>query len=373
MSTNQNIQQVLRTFSQRLELEFDVLDEEGREDARGRLHGNHLAMKVKSLSRGTIEDMKGRLATAILQLQNDLDPNDSGEPVVILHAPRVGRRAIDQLKGFMRDCAPEFGWGAIDEQGAFHFELPSLELEIDERSRNSRREARETKYNKRAFTDLNRWLLKILILNDAPEKMWKSGEGYRRDIRNPNELHEIAGVSQAKAYQFARTFRELGFLKWNREQFRILDRRRLFESWYDHERQLRIEKHPARSVFGPMVLEELLTRANGEIEYAVGGFAACKFHGVLCTKLKTPCLHISGGIEYAMERLNLEPVAEHQAEVCLVKLPYTESIFRGAVTIEGGQIVDILQAALDSGRSRGRGREQVEYIVDHLLEWKGWS
>lgn len=357
-------------MNQRLDSAEFELDERQRADLIGSIGGIELAVALKSMSRGTIEDMKGRLATAILQLRQTLDQEGVREPVVVLHAQRVGRRAIGELKDFMREYAPEFGWGAIDEQGSFHFELPSLDLEVDERGHNSRREARETKHNKRAFTDLNRWLLKLLMLRDAPERMWKSGEKYRRDIRNPNDLKDVADVSQAKAYQFARTFRDLGFLNWDREQFRIPDRRRLFELWYEEERQLRINKQYARSIFGPGAFNELIAKAEDEIEYAVGGYSACKLHGVLHTKPEVPRIHISGRPDYAMERLDLEPVAQHQADVCLVELPYSESVFRAAVTIDGMQVVDILQAALDSARYRGRGREQVEYIVEHVLEWK---
>lgn len=374
MSDSNQKRRALKLLRQYTDAELEIVAGPAGVDLRGQLEGQVVSVQLKSMNRGTIEDMKGRLAMGVLQAPKEFYGGETGKPVVILHAPRIGRRAIGELQEFMRQYAPEFGWGAFDERDSFHFEMPGLDIEIDERGRSSTEEARKTKYNKRAFTDLNRWLLKILMLRDAPEGMWKSGENYRSEVRNPNELKDIADVSQAKAYQFARTFRELGFLKWSREEFRIRDRRHLFELWYEEERQLHVEEHPARSIFGSTDLDEFLWKAEDEVTYAVGGFAACELHGVLHTKVGVPKIHIAGDRGNVMDKLDLEPVAEHQAEVCLVDLPYSESIFRGAVTIDGIRVVDILQAALDSGRSRGRGREQAEYIIDHVLEWgRKWS
>ena len=361
---------VLELLRRYMDAELEFVGEPEGVDLRGRIGGSKVSVHLKSMSRGTVEDMKGRLAMGLLKALKEDKGGGIGHPVVMLQAPRIGRRAIGELARFMQEDAPDdVGWGAFDDRGSFHLEMPSLDIEVDKRGRSSTEEARKTKYNQRAFTDLNRWLLKVLMLTDAPEGRWKSGEKFRRRVRNPNDLKDVADVSQAKAYQFARTFKSLGLLRWNRGDFQITGRRHVFDLWYEEERQLHVEEYPVRSIFGTTDLHAMLRKAGDEVDCAVGGLAACKLHGVLHTSVGVPHVHISGSPDVVMEKLDLEPVAEHQAEARLIQLPYSESIFRGLVAIDGVKVVDILQAALDSGRSRGRGREQAEYIVEHVLGW----
>jgi hypothetical protein len=332
------------------------------------------AIEIKSTRRRGVDDMKGRLATAVLQAQRYASPD--AHPVVLLHAPRVRSRAVARLEEFMNEYAPGVGWGAWDERGAVYLRMPELGISVDEAGERAINEARKTTHNQRAFTDLNRWLLKILMLRDAPPGMWHDHEKYRSRIANPAELQRVAHIadeqplSQAKAYQFARTFRDLGLLKWDRNQFEIPDRRRVFDQWYEEERQLREERYPVRPIFQQGAdLEDIFSDVGPEVHYAIGGFEACWLHGVLHTNRRIPDVHIFQKPRHVVERLDLEDCPDHEAELYLIEKPYRESIQRGTVHVGALRVVDILQAALDAGRHAQRGREQAEYIIDEVLGW----
>ncbi|MFB6374122.1 MAG: hypothetical protein ABEN55_13650, partial [Bradymonadaceae bacterium] len=349
----------------------EVYPETGGEpvvDLRGRVDDTSFVVEVTVTSRRGIEEMEGRLAKAILQMRKAGNSHDLR--LVLLRVPRIGRRAVSQLEDFMDEYGPEFGWGVFDDQGTVRLLVRALEVDVTKWGDYSPSDSRKTTHNKRAFTDLNRWLLKVLTLRDAPEAQWYDEEKYRRDIESPAELHRVADVSQAKAYQFARTFRDLGLLKWDRGEFRVSERRRLFERWYNNEQQLRVDRFPVRPLFPDTEsATDVFADADETVDYAVGGFEACRMYDVLHTKFNEPEIHVFQNPGVICEQLDLEECADHEAELYLLQVPYEQSVRRGTREVEGLKVVDILQAALDTARHAARGREQAEYIVEHVLGW----
>ncbi len=343
-------------------------------DLTGRIDDTPVAIALKLSRRSGVEDITGRLATAVLELQHNREHLADFTPVAVAHVPRLGVRAVGALKAFMSTLAPEVGWAVLDDGGTFHFELPPAGLEIDERGAMPERKVQKTTHNRQAFTDLNRWLLKVMLLDDLPHSRESEIEDGSSDheLRNPNDLQRVADVSQAKAYQFAHTFQSLGFLKWKRGDFRVLRPRRLFDMWYEQERQLRGVRVPVRSIFSTGdSLSDILGRRERSLDYAVGGFAACELHNVLHTRpTQVPWIHCTGNFAELMEALDLAACEEHAAELVLVDMPYRESIFRATVEIDGLRVVDLLQAALDGSHHLDRGREQADFIVEEVLGWR---
>jgi hypothetical protein len=337
-------------------------------DVLGRTKEVSLAIEIHATKRRGVDDIKGRLATAVLQMPHYAAADDY--LVVLVHAPRIGSRAINRLEEFMAEYAPEFGWGVWDDRGAVYLRLPQLGVSVSEVGGNVPDDGRQTTHNKRAFTDLNRWLLKVLMLRDAPHGMWHDQALYRQEVANPAELGRVAYVSQAKAYQFARTFRDLGLLRWDRSNFRVPERRRLFELWYEEERQIRVERHPVRPIFmAGAGVAEVFAGEGADIDYAVGGFEACRLHGVLHTQQRKPEIHVFQSLNYVLQHRDLESCSESEAEMYLIETPYRESVQRAALQVGDVRVVDILQAALDAGRHAQRGREQAEYIIGEVLGW----
>jgi hypothetical protein len=355
---------VLDEFVSRWLSENDQLGDE--RILRAEAKNSVLVVETKSTSRRGIEDLRGCLATAVLQLRKFADASEY--PVAIVHAPKIGRRALSRLEEFMDEYAPEIGWGVFDDRGTVRLKLDKLGIDHLEMGSTDTTDARTTTHNKRAFTDLNRWLLKVLLLRDAPLDMWREGE-IRAEVANPPALARVAGVSQAKAYQFARTFRDLNWLAWSRGTFEITDRRGLFEQWYEDERQVRVEEIPVRPMFPGTQVEQLVTRETDTLDFAIAGFAACSAHGVLHTAMGVPKIHIFKSAQLILDELDLETCSPRNAELFLIEPPHEESVRRGVLPLDDAPVVDILQAALDVSHEVRRGREQVDYILDHVLGW----
>jgi hypothetical protein len=342
-----------------------------------------LAVTVKATRRREVDAMEGRLATGILEWQKR--PVEEGEvPLLMLYAPRVGRRAIRELEAFMTEFSDGMAWGVFDDRGTVCLRIQQLDIEVTEFGEETAEKGRQTTHNKRAFTDFNRWFLKILLLRNAPEGMWHRDPDHRhlrKPVENPAQLESIAHVgaeqthgrkaaSQAKVYQFARTFRDLGYLRWGSQDFEVIRRSELFDAWSEDEKQMTVERHPVRSIFGAgATVEDIFSDVGREVQYAIGGFEACRLHGVLHAPRQTPEIHIFQNVNRVVHALDLEVCPEHEADLHLISLPYHESIRRGTLHRDELRVVDILQAALDAGRHPTRGREQADYIVDEVLGW----
>jgi hypothetical protein len=366
-ATQRQAVDILERYLEGIELSADN-DHDLEDVIPGHLDDTAVEVKITSANRRSVEDLEGQLAKAILQMRTAGDSDRLR--IIMLHVPRIGKRAISRLEDFMMDYGEEFGWCVFDDEGTVRLLIEDLDVDVTEHGHDPPDASRQTTHNKRAFTDLNRWLLKVLTLRDAPPKLWYDDETYRRDIDSPAELHRVADVSQAKAYQFARTFRDLGLLKWDRATFRVPQRQRLFERWYQDERQLRVERVPVRPLLSNKASpQDIFSSARDNDLYAVGGFAACRMYDVLHTEFRKPEVHVFENPNAICERFDLEVCADHEAALYLIRPPYAESVRRGVRDVDGLKIVDILQAALDAARHPARGREQAEYIIEHLLGW----
>lgn len=101
---------------------------------------------------------------------------------------------------------------------------------------------------------------------------------------------------------------------------------------------------------------------------ALGGFDACRAHGVLHTKSIGAEVHVRGSLQAACAAFDLEPCDDKGAHLTLLPTRRGESIFRGAVMRQSAlPVVDILQAALDVAPHPARGFEQAEHIINDVL------
>ena len=363
----QSINERLRQVHQSLSIQLD--GSTGHEGYLLHCDDVTLPIRLASTNQRDVESIKAQFAKALVEASAEKAESLNGDAILV-HATRIGRRALTQLERFIRGNTEVTNWIALDDRGTVRVMLPGCGIDVVKHGEDEANVSSNRQRNTRAFTDLNRWLLKVMLLVDAPGGMWPDDSSLRTHAENPLALKDIGKVSQPKAYQFARTFRDLGLLEWDRQAFRILDRARLFERWREDERQLSGERLPVRSLFQPgQQLRSLTEQFNHTLEYAVGGFAACELHDVLHTTPRTPVIHVFGEFHDYLHKADLESCSERDADAILLSMPYTESIKRGRVRIRETTVVDILQAALDTSRVPARGIEQSDYIVREVLKW----
>ena len=332
-------------------------------DATGYHSGHRVAVQVKHLETMRIRDLEGQLAAGVLALQRH---SSAGEiPLVVIVTRRFAARAEHAANQFMDTYAPGVGWCLLARDGRLRLKAPDLGLDLREQANRPPPPPRATTIH--LFTDLNRWLLKVMLMRAQPPTSWggpRSGLPYR----NPTELHRVAGVSLETAHRFVRTFEGADFIRRAPEGLRIVRAEALFEQWLHDERTRTPMRMPARGLYGSVERNDLLMmlEATGT-RHAIGGYAACAELGLLHATRQQLDIHVDTDAAQALLNMELEACEPRDAMVWIVRSRYRESVFRGATQTDQAPVVDELQAALDVIHDPGRGNEQAKFIVSRLL------
>jgi hypothetical protein len=323
--------------------------------------GAALQINVKQARDTRPDTVEGALARAVLQLQH-LDIAET-MPVVWLTVPRLGSKTVDRVRAFMAAHGPTMGWAVVAPNRSFAIEIPSLSL--SQRSIESQATTRTlpASGSSALFTDLNCWLLKVLLLKDLGPELWTYSGGA---IQTPIELMKAGAVSRITAYRFVRTFTEADYLRATPAGLQIVRREALVRAWRGATESAVVHATPVRWLLGrPSRVEDVFDM--GRMRYAITGFEACRRLGFLHANSKRTEVYVPD-IERAMKRLDLAPAGTAEADFHL--LPATQSVERGARLVNGAMVVDVLQAAIDVDRNAARGREQSDYIFHDVLGWR---
>ena len=213
------------------------------------------------------------------------------------------------------------------------------------------------------FSDLNQWMLKLLLAPELPEHLLSAP---RNEYRSATQLAEAAQASPMSASRFTRRFEEEGFLEHSGGTFRLVRRTELFHRW----KSAAMRSSPElRMVFLiPAKGMSRVLKAAEETGACIGLFAAA-------TLLKVG--HVSGIPPYLyVKRLarshgwpGMAPAREGEAPQVIIKQSnFPVSLFRAAVpTEEGAKVADVLQIWLDASAHPSRGQEQAEHLAHGVL------
>jgi hypothetical protein len=327
---------------------------------------SRFAVEIESVSASRTADVLGRFAVAVLESRSP-KAHDGNLPFVVVVLPRLGAKMARVVEGFVSRHASKLSWALIDRVGASHVRIvrPALDpLTVVHRPRDQSPNKRQKTSRATPFSDLNRWMLKLLLLRDAPDRHWS---GFRGKVQNPTQLSRIAEVSVETAHQFVRTFTARDFLRVESGDLKLVRKRELLETWLAEERQGSSVVNYARTIDGgPFEVEGILRSGRGA---AVGGFEACRRHGMLHTAAGGLMVLVEGSSSELIRAWDLDYCGEHEAQLSLVEPRHKASVFRAVGNAGGVPVVDILQAALDVAPTTGRGVEQAELIVEEILSW----
>jgi len=324
-------------------------------------HGAALQVNIKEARDTRPDTVEGALARAILQLQR-LDI-EGATLVVALTVPRIGSKTVERVRAFMAAHGPAMGWAVVAPDRSFAIEIPSVA--VSKRSIESHATTRTLPVSGSSalFTDLNCWLLKVLLLKDVGPELWG---GPRGPLQTPMELMKAGAVSRITAYRFVRTFTEADYLRVTPTGMQIVRREALVRAWRGAAESAVVHAMPVRWMLGrPPRVEDVFDM--GTMRYAITGFEACRRLGMLHANSKRTEVYVPH-VERAMRRLDLAPTSTGEADFHL--LTSTQSVDRGARLVDGAMVVDVLQAAIDVDRNAARGREQSDYIFHDVLGWR---
>lgn len=328
--------------------------------------GKRFAVEVKALVEGRADRALPLLSLAILQAKAHARELGGTKPLAVLWVGHASPSLVNHVRSFAENYAGGVSVGVVSANGFRHFVgHPFDELNAEPKDEQWRA-GRSSHHVVNLFSDLNQWMLKLLLANEIPDALLSAP---RIDCRTGAELAAAAGASTMSASRFLQQLRREGFLDERSQRLRLVRRTDLFERW-------------RAAVLRPA--PELAMR------FLLRGPARQQLHNLIAGQLSQACL----GLFAAAEALKLGHVSGVPAHVLVPRLPkaddkkwrglrqaapgdlpdlilrqaaYPQSVFRGAVHRDGWVASDVIQTWLDVGSHTARGAEQADLIYAKFL------
>ncbi|WP_313050999.1 hypothetical protein [Stenotrophomonas cyclobalanopsidis] len=322
------------------------------------------AVEVKAEREGRPDRVLALLSQAILQVRRQA--LQSGMcPLAIVHVGQFSPALQRKVEQFHRDYAPDVAVGVVSETSGSYFIGAGLQLLNVEAPRRARQgKAAKPRKASDLFSDLNQWMLKVLLAPEIPDRLLHAP---RADYRSMSQLAAAANVSLMSASRFLQRLREDGFLDDASGVLRVVRRRELFRLW--QSAALRSSAELRMCFLIPGAGTGPVQKAAERLDACVGLFAAADL-------LKLG--HVSGALPHLyLHRLAPTPSAEWPGLVAagagepphliLKQANAPESMFRGALRVDNVLVSDVLQLWLDASAHPSRGAEQAELLRNKVL------
>jgi hypothetical protein len=338
--------------------------------------GFRYIVELKVASEGRRDRLVPLLAQAVLQAQ--AVAKASPEPaaaLAVIAAPALSPSVAVHLQRFMAENAPDVALGIVDGEGFQFFAGEGLEKLNAPRSSKVRRQQLPLPESAPLFSDLNQWMLKVLLAPLLPEGLLQAPRG---EYRNASQLAEAASVSVMSAFRFLRQLRQEGFLDSDEDILRLVRRDELMRRWQAaHLRAM--PELPLRWIISVKSAGELPAALHSYNEspnvrrgrvprLCLGLFAAAEQLGFGFVHGVPPSFYLENLDRDVLARLGLSAENAERAPDVYVRVPaFRESVFRAAVLREGVPVADILQVWLDVAAHPARGAVQAEEIRRRAL------
>ncbi len=293
-------------------------------------------------------------------------------PLAVVAAERLSRRMLAGLEAYVGEFAEDVAWGAMDQRGLLELHGPGLEdvHSVTPVEPIAERAARRVEAPD-PFSDLGQWMIKVLLARRVPGEWLDAPRG---PVRSVGELAEKARISAASASRLLSALRGRGFVDDPDGALRLVRVPALLASWRAVSLKPNQELH-ARFLFPAADpaerLEKLIAgrpagrRAGQRI--CLGLFSACKVLGLGWVRGAPLHLYSEDLSTPFLRDIGLHPVDPAAESDLIVRRPrYPESVFRGAISVEGIAVADVLQCWLDVSAHPARGAEQAQEILDRI-------
>jgi len=315
------------------------------------------------------------LSQAILQARAAARKSGGGaRPLAIVASHHVPPSLADSLISFAKGVAPDVAVGVIDRNGGRRFSVAELQDLDAAPAVNRLPKAHAAVSAPRLFSDLNQWMLKLLLAPRVPEKLLAAP---RAQYRNASELAKAAGVSVMSAFRFLSLLRSELFLAELAEPLQLVRVDELLRRWAaaNHGPWREV---PMRWIAGEgsQSLEEAVRKyvMRQEADFAkpkargrplprlcLGLFSAARALDLAIVHGAPQHLYIAEISDGALQVLGLRS-ARDRVDVYLRVPRAPESVFRAAVDDERLVVADALQVWLDLLEHPARGAAQAEEI-----------
>jgi len=290
-----------------------------------------------------------------------------GPFLALVSAPVISPAMAGALEAYAAEVAPGQPFGCVDDRGLVRLKGLGLESAGKEPVRPPRQRGGSAR-TPDIFSDLNQWLLKVLVGRALPERMLSIPSA---PVRSATELAQRGGVSVPAAWRLHRALQDAGHLggsgqvvlvpellaRWRAASQR--PQRRLGARWI-----LAGRKPRAR-------LEEALAAQWGqqpEPSACLGLFAACDALGLGHVRGAPLHVYVRHASPSLLEALGLVVAEKGQTPDVVVQVArWPESVFRAAVLRKGVPVADAIQCWLDVSAEPTRGAEQAAVLWRRVL------
>jgi hypothetical protein len=319
------------------------------------------AVEIKAVAEGRSDRLIPLWSQAYLQALQAA--KGKYEPLAVVAAPRIAPKAAEQIMKFIGDVAPDAAAGVFDFAGLRRFRGKYLE-ELDSEPELQPLHGHVRDAPADLFSDLNQWMLKVLLAPEIPQNLLSAP---RERLRDASQLARIAKVSVMSASRFVRQMEQEGYLERSGPHFTLVRREELFRRW-QASADRRVKEVPMRYVLrGDPKAALLKLLKKGRTVLAL--FAAAEqlklgfVHGV------PPYVYVPRLDANALGAWkNVVPAAPgEEPDVIVRQAPALQSVFRGAVLNGDVRVSDVLQVWLDVSSHPSRGQEQAELIRRRVL------
>jgi len=345
-------------------------------------------IELKSASEGRRDRLIPLLSQAILQAQAFArNFPERAAPLAVVAARHVPTSLADHIKQFAERHAPDVAVGVVDAEGFRSFAGPGLEGLDAKPARHAARRVAQIQHLPGLFSDLNQWMLKILLGRDLPEALISVP---RDPIRHASQLALVAGVSVMSASRFVNQLGNEGFLDEHSEDLQIVRADELLEQWASASRKMsrvvparwiikKDEKQLLASIarYAAEARMETLPRSRVRESRArkvhprvcVGLFAAADALGLGFVRGVPPHLYLERLDFDVLQHLGLSVEDSDRPSDVYVRIPSNkEAVFRAAVLQDSLPVSDVLQVWLDASVYPARGHEQADEIQRRVLK-----
>lgn len=319
------------------------------------------AVEVKAAVEGRADRLLPLFSQAVLQSQHGAGKHAA---LAVVAAPKISRAAAEQIIKFAKQYAPKAAAGVIDFEGLRLFRGAHLET-LNAEPPKSIIKPKSRRVSGYLFSDLNQWMLKVLLASEIPEELLSAPRG---QYRNASQLAQAAQVSMMSAFRLVKQLKEEGYLSESDSILNLVRREDLFRRW---------QASAVRSV--KEIPMRYLLKGNPRLQLrkilSSGRSCVALFAAAEALKLG----FVEGVPPYVyVERIRPADLASiknvrqcepgEPPDLILRQAPAPESIFRGLVSANGLAACDVIQVWLDVSSHPSRGREQADLIRKRVLE-----
>jgi len=339
--------------------------------------GTKYLLELKASSEGRSDRLIPLLSQAILQAQAYAQQRGGDNPIAVVAARHIPASVASQIQDFAKRYAPGVGVGVIDAEGLRSFIGFGLEALDAKPSRRQDSAVARARHRPDLFSDLNQWMLKVLIGQRLPETLIAVPRG---PIRNASQLANLADVSIMSASRFVNQLSERGFLDRRDDFLQIARAEELLDLWISANRDA-ADEIPVRWI---------MKKGPDQLKLALRDYAAPRPLRGVSKKVPRCCLALFAAADAlgygfvhgvpahiylerlthdALSRLGLAVDHSGRSPDVYVRNPANrEAVFRAQVTRDEIPISDILQVWLDASTHPARGKEQAREIRQRVLK-----